>query len=312
MLNDGTLVLDNTKRSCAQQCLRKFYWQHVKGFQPLHGSTALRFGSTWHAILEGYYIHIKEHGWSRDGKAISFALEHGKKKWDAESEDRVFYDDYRTYENACQLFLAYMNHYAIDYNMLEIASPEQTFRCPMPLADDEKSRFPHLAELDEFFFTGQIDLQARLNGSKWLVEHKTTGQPLSVQTQRLNRSAQIKGYTYASREICEFSPEGTLISFAHLSGRRKVNGEYGKLKMDFARTPQVFSEDDIVQWRESFLHVADMVAREYVRNLWPCNDDACYNFGACPYIGLCEQNKPLADTHVDNFLVRIWDVENQK
>lgn len=311
MLNDGTLVLDNTKRSCAQQCLRKFYWQHVLGLQPQHGSTALRFGSTWHAILEGYYIHIKENGWTRDGAAIGAAFALGKEKWEKETGDRIFYDDYRTYENCCQLFLAYMNHYDYDVGMLQVVSPEQTFRCPMPLDEEDKKLFPNLAELKDVYFTGQIDLQIKLNGSKWMLEHKTTGQPLSVQTQRLNRSAQIKGYTWASREVLSFSPEGTLISFAHLSGRRKKDGDYGKLKMDFARTPQVFSEEDLIQWRKSFLTVADDVAKEYKRGLWPCNDDACYNFGACPYIGLCEQNRSLDETRTDNFLVKIWDVENQ-
>lgn len=311
MLNDGILVLDNTKRSCAQTCLRKAYWQNVRGLQSEFGSTALRFGSTWHAILEGYYTHIRDNGWTQDGAALHQALQWGEKEWVKETGDLVFYDDYRTFENCGKMFLDYVGHFQGDLGMLEVISPEQVFRCAMELTEADKKNFPHLAELEAVFMTGQIDMQLKLNGMKWLMEHKSTGQYLAQQTQRLNRSAQIKGYSWASEQVLGFKPEGVLVSFAHCSSRKKTSGEYGVLKLDFARVPQVFSNEDIEEWRVSFLSAAEQIALEYKRDLWPCNNDSCYQFGACSYIRLCEQNRPLDETITDGYVVKFWDVENQ-
>jgi hypothetical protein len=311
MLDNNTLVLDNTKRSCADSCLRKFYWQHVQGLQKEMGSTALRFGSTWHAILEGYYTHIRDNGWTRDGEAMNQALRYGQEEWAKECEGRCFYEDYRTLDNCMQLFLSYVSQFHFDVGMLKVISPEQTFRCPMVLSEEEKELFPTLAALDAIFYTGQIDVQIELNGSKWIMEHKTTGQALAYQTQRLNRSAQIKGYSWASEHVLDFKPEGVLVNFAHCSSRKKKDGDYGKLTQDFARVPQVFSREDLEEWRTAHLATSDKVAFEYGRGLWPCNYDQCYQFGACPYISLCEQNRPKEDTITEGFIVKHWDVENQ-
>lgn len=311
MLDNGILVLDNTKRSCAQACLRKYYWQHIKGLQPEYGSTALRFGSTWHAILEGYYTHIMNHGWKNDGDALHAALKQGQEEWAKESEGRIFYDDYRTFENAAQLFLAYVNHYQFDMGMIDVIAPERVFRAEMRLTENDKTLFPLLASLTNVFFTGQIDMQLKMSGSKWIMEHKSTGQALTYQTQRLNRSAQIKGYSWASEEVLGFRPEGVLVSHAHCSSRKKKDGDYGKLTLDFARTPQVFSANDLEEWRVSFLAACEMIAQEHMRKLWPCNYDSCYQFGSCTYIRLCEQNRPLDETITEGFIVSHWDVENQ-
>ena len=57
------IELDNTKRRSYSLCPRKFYYEHVLNLRPRTSSTALRFGLTWHSILEAYYKEIKENGW---------------------------------------------------------------------------------------------------------------------------------------------------------------------------------------------------------------------------------------------------------
>lgn len=304
------LVLDNTKRSSFSTCRRKYYWQHVRGLQPITGSSALRFGSTWHGAMEGFYSHVRENGWTRDGKALQRAVDFAKAEWDACTKEHTqWYDDYRTLENCLNLFLLYMNHYAADHGMLEVIDTERVFRLPMLLSLDEISVFPHL-EKTNVFFTGQIDLRVKLNGMIWIMEHKTTGQTIDLQAGRLNRSAQIKGYTYASIVDSEHKAEGCLMSFAQIVARKTKSGDYGSLTTNFMRHPQIFSNEDLSQWRNSFLAVCNDIAFEHERNLWPCNDDSCYQFGACPYIGLCEQNRrDLNDTITDNYMEKFWDVE---
>ena len=54
------IVLDNSARSTFRTCQRKYFYQNIKGLQPDFGSTALRFGSAYHAMQEGYHAWVKE------------------------------------------------------------------------------------------------------------------------------------------------------------------------------------------------------------------------------------------------------------
>jgi hypothetical protein len=305
------LRLDNTKRSCFNTCRRKFYWQHIRGLKPEFGSTALRFGTTWHGALEGFYSHIKEHGWSEDGKAIHAACDLAKKEWDKETSKQNFATDYRTFEQCMTMFLQYTNHYVGDKGLLKVIETEQVFAYKMELDEflHEDILFPYLVDTN-LFFTGKIDLQVMLSGIRWMVEHKTTSQSLSTQVLRLHRTPQIKGYCWASDKVHDFPVEGCLVSFAHCTSRKSPKtDEYGKVTMDFARTPQIFSEADLEQWRISFLSTANEVAHEMQRNLWPMCEDSCYNYGPCAYSMLCEQNVPIDSVNTAGYIYDPWDVE---
>lgn len=307
----GTLVLDNTKRSCFRSCPRKFFLQHIHGLIPRKGSTALRYGSTWHTMLEHFYLHIKNHGWTKDGRALSAAIEAGKKTWDRETEKKSFWDDYRTLENCCNSFLQYLNHYSMDENMLQVLAPEETFSVPVPLTDAEKLLYPQIAEYT-LLFNGQRDLRIKLQGHKWLVEHKTTGQDLSVQAQRLRRSAQCLGYVWADQQQNEDPVEGILVSFHHLSARKsKTTGTYGAPNVQFARSPQLFTQQDLVEWRASFISAVADLATCIENNNWPMNHDSCYTFGACSYVQLCEQMRPVEELNTQEFIIEHWDVEKE-
>lgn len=308
----GTLVLDNTKRSCFRSCPRKFFLQHIHGLIPRKGSTALRYGSTWHSTLEFFYRHIMENGWTRDGKALTAGIEAGKATWDKECHKKVFFDDYRSLENCCTSFLEYLNHYSMDENMLQVLVPEETFSVPVSLTEKEKLLYPRLADLS-IKFNGQRDLKVKLQGHKWIIEHKTTGQDLSVQSQRLRRSAQCLGYVWADREQSEDHVEGILVSFHQLSARKsKTTGEYGKPTINFTRSPQLFTDQDLSEWRSSFIAAAADLLTCIETNNWPMNHDSCYTFGACSYNSLCEQMRPIEELNTQDFIVEHWDVEKEE
>ena len=90
------LFLDNTKRGSYALCPRKFYWQHQRGLVSKSGSTAIRYGATWHGALEGYFRTIKEKGWDAKDEAVRNGAVRAKQVWDEQSKDQTYYDDYRT------------------------------------------------------------------------------------------------------------------------------------------------------------------------------------------------------------------------
>lgn len=304
--------LDNTKRSVAEQCLRKFFLAHVIGLKSAYGSTPLRYGSTWHAFLEGYYETVKEKGWGCRSDAINAGILLGKKKWDTLTERQIFIDDYRTFDNGVSSFLQYITHFEGDQLTLKVIATEQVYILPIVLSDEEKKLFP---DLPPVVFTGKIDLQVNLDSLNWINEFKSTGQSLSIQSNRLYRSNQVIGYTYAGIHALNFNPAGALVTLHQLTSRKGKDGNYGKATIDFARPPQIFTEDDLIKWKISFLTTCMRIHIAELTNNFPCQFDSCFDFNRkCQFYGLCTSEtdpKHYADEIPEGYIQEFWDVEEE-
>jgi hypothetical protein len=217
-----------------------------------------------------------------------------RKTWEEECDRGAYYNDYRTIENCIKSFLQYVSTFAGDEHMLKVVQSEQEFKV---LISPEENDVP----FEPFHFTGKIDLVAELNGRRWIMEHKTTGQPLDTQVQRLHRSAQVMGYTYAASRLYKDieAVEGALVTIHYLSAyKSKTTGSYGEPKIDFRRSPQIFSKNDITQWRASFIDAISELRLAKKNNSFPMNHDNCFQFGACPYLQLCEQQTDLESIYL--------------
>ena len=300
------LQVDNTRRNTARECKRKDYWSNVRGIKPTQGSTAIRYGVIWHAGMEGFYSHIMEHGWTRDGKAIEQAVTFTKEAWAEQNSQQTFVEDYRTLENCLRALILYMGHFNHDEGMLEVTSVEQVFKIKIEVDSPEK--FPYVYKAGGFWFTGRLDVGVRLNGRQWLQEHKSTGKSLSQQKQLLRRDPQLIGYSFASEKIME-EPEGCLISLHQLIAyKSKTTGLYGEAKMDFDRVPEIYTEGDIEEWKTALIGTAEEILLEEERQIWPKDGD-CYHYGQCAFTRLCEQNVPLGEEVLEGFIEREpWDV----
>lgn len=318
-LSPEILRLDNTKRSCAASCLRKYYWEYERHLKPRIGSTALRYGIVWHAAMDAFYSHISEHGWKRDGKALEIAVLTARMEWAEYSKNQTFYDDYRSLPNLMQSMLTYMDHFSYDEGMLKILESEQAFEIPMyPETKEEmkvagrwyteKTSGPH------FIFTGMIDLEVELNGQPWIIDHKTTGQAISRMAGQLRRSPQFIGYSYAASKKLKIIPDGFLVIIHHLSAyKSKTTGDYGKPKIDFDRIPEIYTAYDLSQWRISIINTAARVLQCKSTGIWPMEFNNCYTFGQCSFTQLCDQQRPIQDViYNDNFIVgEPWDITKE-
>lgn len=288
--------VDNTKRRCYSSCPRKYYYEHIKNLRPLYGSTALRYGITWHTIVENYYSTIKEKGWVARPEAITNAILAGKKAWETETQKFSFYTDYRTLENCLSAFMGYLDNYKDDIEFLKVIDVETKFEIPIT---------------PEIEFVGKIDGTVELNGALWLMEHKTTGIPIDKQLKTLLRDPQLIGYFFAGRELHSSHVEGVLIPMLHTSASKsKTTGLYGNPRIEYRRSPQIFTDDDIQLWRQSFIWTANQLSYSIENNFWPMQLDSCYHFGACGFTALCEQgNIPLDSINTSNYTtVEHWNV----
>ncbi len=295
------LQLDNSKRSTFVSCPKKYYYEYIANLQSIYGSSALRYGTCFHAGLEGYYEYIRVKGWIRDGEAVKAAILNAKKAWDEETAlFNSFYEDYRNFHNLVLALTSYFNHFSGDAGFLEVISPEKAFKIKIT----DKTGFA-------FYFTGKIDLKIKLNGLIWGNEFKTSGYNLKIQADRIQKSPQIIGYSYALKETSDALelPEGYLTTLHQITSRKKKDGEYGKLTIDFIRPPQIFSPEDIYYWRESILFTAKSLESCIKNKCFPKYYDSCYQYGRCKFMNLCEQNVPPGEEMTEGYQERIpWDV----
>ena len=308
------IQIDNTKRSDFSSCKRKYAIAHELGLKSNKGSNALRYGSGFHGLHEGYFGSLIK-GVSDPEQAFYNANMVGQKVWKEETAKAEFNeDDYRTYENCVTAFVQYIGTYQkTDMMSLEVVETETLFKIPMELTDTEKKLFPLVAE-QGLEFTGKLDLHAMTTGQDWIWEVKTTGQALGLQKSRLHRSPQLVGYNWASRALGK-PILGNMVVLHHISSRKKQDGTWGKIKMEFDRDPQIFSQGDLDSWRMSYLATCEeilyhkmLMATDNSFYAFPMELSSCFQFGPCGYIPLCKQNRALSDMNVEGYHEEFWDV----
>jgi hypothetical protein len=143
----------------------------------------------------------------------------------------------------------------------------------------------------------------------WLLDFKTTGWYLDKVIQQANRSPQLIGYSYAGKKVLDFEPQGCLCSFAYTgSSKSKKTGNWGKIRNDFRRIPQLYTQGDIDAWKLSFIDTAREIEYAKEENLYPESFDNCFQYGACTYLKLCQQHVEYEKLNFDGFHLDRWDV----
>lgn len=305
------LCLDNTKRSDYITCPRKYQLRNIRGIQSRHGSPALRYGIGWHGAMEGFYTEIAHHGWTAHPDALRKGAEKAQAEYLKETTKYLFNnEDYRNFPNMMKGYLAYIDHFRHDEGIMKVIEPEKVFKIKITPTAYELSKFPLI---QPFYFTGKIDLEVELNGRSWIMEHKTTSRPINMQVNALHRSPQVIGYNYAAKatSLLKEIPDGSLIVIHQITAyKSRTTNTYGEPKFDFARSPQIFSEEDLANWRFSFCADAYQIQLDTAYNSFPMRHHSCYTYGPCMYINLCEQNRKEGEEILQDFEVdgEIWDV----
>ena len=191
--------------------------------------------------------------------------------------------DYRNFQTEMEMLVAYITEYNIsDEGFLEVTSVEEKFELTLP------GNVMVLGDLvDEIIYSGTIDLRCKIAGTPWLIDHKTTAGNITTEANKLNRSLQFIGYAWGEKELYG-EAEGFMANFAGCSSRKKKDGNWGKLAINFSRSPQLYIDEDF----EVFILDTNFAAKEIAMyrevGIWPKNYSNCYNYGRCGMYNQCQ------------------------
>lgn len=280
-----TLTLSNSSRNTFNICPKFWYWKYIRGLYLPYGSTALRFGSVWHSILDFYY---KGKILGQPRKAIEIT-QFANERWIEESKDREFIEDYRTFDTLLDLFF---NHYLINYANDEL----------FPLASEREITLPIYKDSScTIIFNGILDRLACFAGSHniVLIDDKTTSDYTHASS-KLLRNPQLLGYAYACRELqLTEQPVNTIMqNNTFFSARKKRDETYGEMTIGFSRPIYILDEQDLDIWKVMYIDTAKQILTRYKENNWTQNLSSCLqgwgvNKTECQYLELCTNGEHL-------------------
>lgn len=191
----------NSSDSCYQRCNRQFWIAYVMRIRPRVPSQPLRIGSAFHAGLDA-----KAQGASPDN-AVNAAMEYYSTlpKWvsDATTMEEFAVEQ----ETAYRLLMGYFWKYQDDE--IEIVATEQAFEIPI--------YNPSTGRKIKKTCAGKIDKIIRVNGRLMLMEHKTTGDSIDIDSdfwRPLRLDFQISRYFHAAQRL-NYPVESVLYDVVH-------------------------------------------------------------------------------------------------
>lgn len=306
-LPDGRteIRINHSSYSLISLCKRKAHYALGRGLVGKHESPATLFGRAIHGALEVWYTsprasRRKASSECDDSIALMEAgqapLPHGRcvrcsaqaRFLDiAKSLGMLLDDDKRSLRNGTTILDAYFDHYADDpfSIMSDAAGPICERRMELVLDDAEDARVT-------FFGTCDAVMQNESNGHILMCDHKTTSSLGSDFLNRINPSAQFRGYMAAFRKQW---PEYNTRTFM-------VNGiQVAKTRQSFLRQFVEIDDSAMAEWREALLDQAyDYWARVKMDGPYPMNQaDACTSWGGCQYISICQVPAQLRENIIE-------------
>ena len=300
----------NSKIDTQLTCPRKALYKYHLYREPVKGGYALRYGSIWHIIQNIYYKSIVE-GLDKSD-AIEKAISSGNEAWKEYNKSyQIDEDDYRSFTECTSSFLSYLDFYENDEESLEIIASEENLEYGMELSVEESLKFPYLTEV--VILEGVIDLVVKMNESVWIIDHKTTGSYMGLIIKSLGRSMQLMTYHYLYQKVKKTEIQGCMLNLHQLSSKRKKDGDWGKVTVDFQRSPQLYTEDDLKNWREHFLYTLNDFYMCEDKKCFPQRLSSCFNFNKpCDYIDLCMMNQSNEEILVNPNFQKTVPRENRK
>jgi hypothetical protein len=303
-------IVSDSELRTLRACMRRHHYAYNLRRRPLQKGEALRFGTLWHVGQEVW--------WGHDGppvEKLEIALVALRNELDVDPYALV---------TAEELLVAYTARWSS--SPLRALAVEIQF--DMPLINPETN-----APSRTFRRGGKIDVVAVDGDEQCIIEHKTTSYDIeegssylrkvrALDTQVSTYMAGAKSLGYAPtkcvydvvrkpgirplkatpEESKKYTKDGRL--YANQRDHDETPEEYrARLRLDINERPdRYFARVDIVRLEEEEReHAFDVwqttrLMREAENNGFaPKNPDACSNFGACPYLVVCEGMASIDD-----------------
>lgn len=271
---DGTMI-DNYQR-----CKRLYFNRMVRGLDHVEPSVAIQFGKSVHTVLESYY-----RGECDESRALDL--------WRESYQDKET-DERRSTERGIALLKEYFRVYPKETEPWEVLEVETPFKL------DIGATVP---------LCGRRDLVVRdtLDGTVWVVDHKTTTQWGDFQEEKYAIHTALDGYIL-----------GVMEKFGRCDGGIINVLVTSKTKPRIERLKVLRTKEQLEYWKRTTVGVIDEMVRHttlwYPKGGdesgidlgWPLSRGRCTDFNSkCAFHDLCRYcDNP--DVAKGDFVVRAW------
>lgn len=301
---------DSTSLKLAEDCLRKYQYKMIEGWQPRRKSVDLLFGG-WHATaLEHYHKYIALGDsldaalikvvrealistWITDDRAGDIASSHDSRVEPSSdigmvssdvnvrrASGRPWLSDHtsKTRENLIRTIIWYVDHFAED--------PVTVFKRPdgTPAVEYSFSFEAEGASSDRpegIVFSGHIDRLVEYGGSYYVMDQKTTGSTITPQFfDQFDPDSQMSLYTMAGKIIYDKPVRGVIIDAAQIA-------------VGFSRFMRGFTfRDDakLEEWYASAMYHIKAARDATHSENFPMNPSSCGKYRGCEFRNVCSKS----------------------
>jgi hypothetical protein len=302
------VAIDSTSLGEAKQCLRKYYYSIVLGYQPRTESVHLTFGLLLHGSRE-HYDHARSAGHDHDEslrRALSWAL---CQTWNKELS-RPWASDHRT-KNRLTLIRSIVWYFDQFGENDPLVTVQLTNGKP---AVELSFRFDlgHQTRTGErYLYCGHLDRLVTMGGDHYVVDLKTTEHALDPSWfGKFTPGGQFSGYVYAGR-VCFQTPTKGLIVDGLQVGAGFTRCTRGLVPRDDAMLAEWHR--DTGRWLRVMEEAAQegLLAEEAGEDPvqgWPMNDKACDMYGGCQFRPVCSRTPSARHQWLEaDYKRRVWD-----
>lgn len=291
---------DSTSIKLADECLRKYYYKMVEGWQPRDTGVHLVFGAHFATALEHYYKWVAT-GDSSETALAKVILECLINTWEHEVNEKgeripgtgkpvEFLHNSKTRENLIRSCIWYVDQFeneSIEVVKLASGKPAVEYSFSLPVDND-------------IVFTGHIDRLVTYSDEIYAMDQKTTGQTVSsAYFAQYSPDHQMSMYTFAGQMIYGSPVKGVIIDVAQIA-------------VGFTRFERGFTfrtSAQLAEWYEDAMYTIE-AARSAVREQhFPMRRTSCNNFGGCEFRSVCGRSPDVRPNFLAADFVRgpRWD-----
>ena len=295
----GKRFFDNSMLDVFRVCPRKFYYRHIRNWEPSGLRIPLIFGTGFHAAMDTIWADI--HG-NNDFQLLEAGMASFLKAWNAGGMGtQLDFDTFpRTPARMIDMLTEYIKRYRSQIESVQVLEIETAFVVPLSL------------ENTEIFYIGKWDKVYKDRLGINILDHKTSSSFATTWMNSFSPNGQMDGYLHAGHMTYGEEMHGVMIDGALVS----------KTKIDFMRLPLQRQVSQLNAWLWEVTDLIDQIELneerlmelrdldkplDYMAAFPKCTTSCTQYYGLCPYHDFCRFfDNP--DTHEipDTMVVSTW------